>query len=132
MFLSKIKDNKPLSKKLIAKKLNFWKKHLQLNPKWDISFVLHENSLELPEDCQNMEAYIDIELGYWDAEIHINGPLCNEKNIDNVLVHELLHILTEPLENFARMSSHEKYHELITQLNESMIENLIPGIMNKL
>lgn len=126
-----MKQTKPLSSKLISKKINHWKKHLQLNPKWDISFVLHSSSIDLPEDCRNMEAYIDIELGYFDAEIHLNGPLVNEQNIDNVLVHELLHILTEPLDNFARMAAPEKYHEQITTFTESMIENLLPGILNK-
>ena len=124
-----MKQTKPLTRKLVSKKVNFWKKHLQLNPKWDISFILHSTSFELPEDCQNMEAYIDIELGYWDAEIHLNGPLVNDENIDNVIVHELLHIIVEPLDNFALMAIPEKYHDQIRIFAESMIENLIPGIM---
>jgi len=134
MFQSKIaqiaaKQDKPLTRKVISKKINFWKRHLKLNPKWDIDFVLHASPLELDEDYQHMEAYIDMELSYWDAEIHINGQLVNKDNIDNVIVHELLHLITEPLDKFARLAAPEKYHELITDLNESMIENLIPGIM---
>ncbi len=134
MFQSKItalaeKQTKPLTRKIIAKKINFWKKHIKLNPRWDVSFVLHASSLEIDEDYRNMEAYIDMEPSYWDAEMHINGPLVNEENIDNVIVHELLHIITEPLDKFARLAAPERYHELITDMNESMIENLIPGIM---
>lgn len=124
-----MKQTKPLTRQVVSKKVNYWKKHLKLNPKWDISFVLHGSSLELDEDVRHMEAYIDIELGYFDAEIHFNGPLVNENNIDNVIVHELLHILVEPLDHFARLAAPEKYHEQITIFAESMIENLIPGIM---
>lgn len=119
-----------MNRKTIQTKINFWRKHLELNPKWDIKFSLYESSLQMPEDARHMEACIDVDLAYFNATLELNGPMLNEKNIDNVLVHELLHILVEPLDNFALMAIPEKYHDQIRIHAESMIENLIPGIMN--
>lgn len=118
-----------LTRKAIQNKINFWRKHLQLNPKWDIKFILHENSLQMPEEFRNLEACIDIEQAYHNACLELNGPMINEKNIDNVLVHELLHIITEPLSHFCSLAVTDKYQDQVRVFTENMIENLIPGVM---
>lgn len=83
-----------MNRKTIQTKINFWRKHLELNPKWDIKFSLYESSLQMPEDARHMEACIDVDLAYFNATLP------------------------------------EKYHDQIRIHAESMIENLIPGIMN--
>jgi hypothetical protein len=118
-----------ITRKILHKKVKFWRNHLKINPKWDILVHLYENSNQMPEDSKDMEACIDVDLAYFDATVEFNGPLLNNKNIDNVIVHELLHILVEPLDNFALMALPEKYHDQVRIFAESMIENLIPGIM---
>jgi predicted metal-dependent peptidase len=117
------------SKKLFHKKVKFWRNHLKISPKWDIFFYLHQNSNEMPEDSQDVEACIDVDMAYFNATIDFNGPLINDKNVDNVIVHELLHIIVEPLDHFALLATPEKYHDQIRIFAESMIENLIPGVM---
>lgn len=118
-----------ISKKTFHKKIKFWRNHLKINPKWDIYFLLHENSNDMPEDCKDIEACIEVDLAYFDATMDFNGPRIDENNIDNVIVHELLHILVEPLDNFALMAAPKKYHDQVRVFAESMIENLIPGVM---
>jgi hypothetical protein len=118
-----------LNRKIINKKLNFWRKHLKLNPKWDITFAFHKSALDMPEDCQDVEACIDIEMAYFDAHIDLNGAMLDDFNVDNVLIHELLHIIIEPLDHYALLTAPEKYHDQIRIFAESAIENLIPGIM---
>ena len=118
-----------ITRKTIAKKINYWRKHLQLNTKWDITFDLYANSNDMPEDARDMEACIEVDLAYFNAHIELNGPMLNNDNVDNVLVHELLHIILEPLDNFALMATNERYHDQVRIFTESAIENLIPGVM---
>lgn len=119
-----------ISKKTLHKKIKFWRNHLKINPKWDFYVTLHENSNNMPADCHDIEACVEVDLAYFDADFDFNGPLLTDKNIDNVIVHELLHIIVEPLDHFALLATPEKYHDQIRIFAESMIENLIPGVMS--
>lgn len=118
-----------ISKKDLHRKIKFWRNHLKINPKWDFYVTLHSNSNTMPEDFRELEACCEIDMAYFNANFDFNVSLLNDENIDNVIIHELLHIITEPLNHFALLAIPEKYHSQIRIFNESMIENLIPGIM---
>jgi hypothetical protein len=104
---------------------------MRINPKYDITFILHQDINDVDEDFRHLEACSEIDMAYFNVIIEFNGQKLNKDNLDNVLIHELLHIIVEPLSHLCQLAVNERYKDLVRIYTESMIENLIPGIIGE-
>ena len=114
-----------LENNTLSKKINYWKKKIGVD-KFKIDFVISEDSS--PDDI-NTEADIEISLAYLNATITFYSPAIKESELDKVIVHELLHLILEPLSSILYQSMGKKYDKFVNDLIESTIEILSPIII---
>lgn len=83
----------------------------------------------MSEGNEDAMACISVDLRYFIAEIEFNAPEIEEQDLEGVILHELLHILIEPLSCAAGCGLGRKFEEMNSILCESTIERLMPGYL---
>lgn len=83
----------------------------------------------MSEGNQDAMACISVDLRYFIAEIEFNSPEIEEDELEGVILHELLHIIVEPLSCAAGCGLGKKFGEMNSILCESTIERLMPGYL---
>lgn len=75
-------------------------------------------------------ACITVDLRYFLATIEFNCALIQESDdLDSIVLHELLHIIIEPLACSSGCGLGKKFEEMNLILCESTIERLLPGYL---
>ena len=107
-----------------------WRKILQLESNWHIKFQIRNSSNEMSEGNQDAMACIVVDLRYFIADIEFNASEIDEADLEAVVLHELLHILIEPLSCSSGCGLGKKFEEMNSILTESTIEKLMPGYLH--
>lgn len=119
-----------LESKFIAKEVRKWRKILQIEPKWSITINIRNTIEEIVAGNEDALASIDIELGYFMATLEINTTnIKDDDDLDSIILHELLHIIIEPLACSSGCGLGKKFEEMNLILCESTIERLMPGYL---
>jgi hypothetical protein len=113
----------------VKKAIGRWRKILQIEPFWKIEFEVRHSSSEMSEGNQDSMACINVDLRYFVAEIEFNATEIEQNELDATVLHELLHILIEPLACAAGCGLGKKFEEMNSILCESTIERLMPGYL---
>jgi len=106
-----------------------WRKILQLEPYWNIKFSIRNSSNQMSPGNEDAMACIIVDLRYFVADIEFNAPEINEGELEAVILHELLHIVIEPLSTSSGCGLGRKFEEMNSILTESTIEKLMPGYL---
>lgn len=106
-----------------------WRKILHLEPHWNIKFQVRKSSNEMSMGNEDAMACIVVDLRYFIADIEFNAPEIEEPELEAVVLHELLHILIEPLSCSSGCGLGKKFEEMNSILTESTIEKLMPGYL---
>lgn len=117
-------------KRQIKATIDKWRKILQIEPRWKIRFEIKNSPSEMSEGYNDAQACVDVESSYFSATIEFNAAEIAENELDEVVLHELLHIILEPLSCVAACGLGKKYEEMNTTLTESTIERLSSGYLN--
>lgn len=107
-----------------------WRKILQLEPHWDIRFQIRNSSNEMSAGNEDAMACIVVDLRYFLANIEFNTPEIEASDLEAVVLHELLHIIIEPLSCASGCGLGPKFEEMNSILTESTIEKLMPGYLH--
>lgn len=107
-----------------------WRKILQLEPHWHIKFSVRNSSNEMSAGNEDAMACIVVDLRYFIADIEFNAPEIDEGDLEAVVLHELLHIVIEPLSCSSGCGLGRKFEEMNSILTESTIEKLMPGYLH--
>lgn len=110
--------------------INRWRKILELESNWKIEFEIRNSASEMSDGNQDSMACIHVDLRYFVADIEFNATEIDENELDAVILHELLHIIVEPLALSSACGMGKKYEEMNSVLCESTIERLLPGYLN--
>ncbi len=116
-----------LEPKVIDRKIKMWAKKLNVDS-FKIDFTISEDSSE--DSIDNM-AEIEISLAYNNAHIVFFAPAIRENQLDEVVIHELLHLVLEPLSSMLYQSMNKKFEKLVEDTVESTIERIIPVLLKK-
>lgn len=114
-----------LDNKTLDRKIKYWAKKLSVD-NYKIDFTISEDS---SSDDINIEAEIDISLAYLRASITFFEPAITENSLDDTIIHELLHIIFEPLSSMLQQSMGKKYDKLVEDTTESAIEKIVPVLV---
>lgn len=106
-----------------------WRKILQLEPHWNIKFSIRNSSNQMSPGNEDAMACIVVDLRYFIADIEFNAPEIDEGDLEAVILHELLHIIIEPLSTSSGCGLGQKFEEMNSILTESTIEKLMPGYL---
>lgn len=106
-----------------------WRKILRIEPQWSIKFEVRSSANEMSDGNQDAMACINVDLRYFIAELEFNSSEIDEGQLDSVILHELLHILIEPLSCSSACGLGEKFEPMNSILAESTIERLMPGYL---
>lgn len=106
-----------------------WRKILHLEPHWNIGFQIRNSSNEMSAGNEDAMACIVVDLRYFIASIEFNSPEIDESDLEAVILHELLHIVIEPLSCSSGCGLGRKFEEMNSILTESTIEKLMPGYL---
>jgi hypothetical protein len=117
------------SRQQIAKKINEWRSILGIEKRWVIKFDIKDSSSKMTEGNESAMACIEIELGYFYAYLQFNAPEIDEDELDEVVLHELLHLQLEPLSLSNKCGLGEDFEDMNTVLTESTIERLMTGYL---
>lgn len=113
----------------VKPKIDSWRKILDIEPKWTINFQVRKSTLDMSEGNEDALACISVDLRYFSACIEFNSPEIDEAELDAIILHELLHIIIEPISCSSSCGLGEKYEEMASVLCESTIERLMPGYL---
>ena len=79
---------------------------------------------------ETAQADIRVEWGYFFAVVEFNAhEIANEDVLDEVVCHELLHVVLAPLSSFAENGAGKVFNEHAINLTERTIEQLMPGYL---
>lgn len=119
-----------ITPQLVKQKINQWRTILDIEKRWTINFSIRTNPLEMSEGNEDSMACIFVQSGYFSASIEINSIEIDEHQLDATILHELLHILLDPLATSSDGGLGKNQQELNSILVESTIERLMPGYLN--
>ena len=118
-----------LDPKQVKAKIKMWQGILKLEPLWNVSFKIRNSAMDMSEGNEDAMACIAVDLRYFMAEIEFNSPEIEEGDLDCIILHELLHIILEPIAISSGCGLGEDYEEMNSVLTESTIERLMPGYL---
>ncbi len=118
-----------LESKAVKQVIGRWRNILHLEPYWQIKFQIRNSSNEMSDGNQDSMACIHVDLRYFVAEIEFNATEINDGELDAVVLHELLHIILEPITCSSACGLGRKFEEMSSILCESTIERLMPGYL---
>jgi hypothetical protein len=119
-----------LTQRQVKAIIDRWRKILHLESNWHITFQIRNSSNEMSEGNQDAMACIVVDLRYFIADIEFNAPEINEADLEAVVLHELLHIIIEPLSTSSGCGLGKKFEEMNSIFTESTIEKLMPGYLH--
>ena len=102
---------------------------LDIEKRWTINFDIRNSPLEMSEGNEDAMACIYVQSGYFSANIEFNTIEIDEGEFDATILHELLHILIDPLATASGNGLGKDHEELNSILVESTIERLMPGYL---
>lgn len=107
-----------------------WRKILEIEPRWNIHFHIRNSPNLMSAGNEDALACIDVDLKYFVADIEFNAAeIDDEDELEGVVLHELLHIIIEPISCAATCGMGKKFDEMSSILCESTIERLMPGYL---
>ena len=118
-----------ITAQLFKRKIKQWRTILDIEKRWRINFAIRNNPLEMSAGNEDAMACIAVQSGYFIAIIELNTLEINEHELDATILHELLHIIIDPLATSSNGSLGKAQEELNTILVESTIERLMPGYL---
>lgn len=103
--------------------IRFWRKILGIDSEWDIVLKLNDT---WQDDDQHRDAagHITVEQGYFRAYLSLNVFNLKPDELDEVIVHELVHIVLAPLATFAQSTLTEAQEALAVNTIEATTERL--------
>lgn len=108
-----------------------WRTLLGINPLYRI-FLRVNNTPDpklKPKERADVEALCDVDQAYWKVTITLNAYEFEAKDLEYVLVHELLHVVMARTESLIRESYGDKHHGTAINLIESNVEQLAQAFM---
>ena len=119
-----------ITSQLLKQKIKLWRTILDIEKRWVINFQIRDNPLEMSEGNEDAMACIYVQSGYFNANIELNTVEVSEDELDSTILHELLHILIDPLATSSGGGIGKEHEELNSILVESTIERLMPGYLH--
>jgi hypothetical protein len=119
-----------ITPQLLKQKIRQWRTILDIEKRWVINFDIRNNPLEMSEGNEDAMACIFVQSGYFSANIEINAIEVDEDELDSTILHELLHILIDPLATSSGNGLGKDHEELNSIMVESTIERLMPGYLH--
>lgn len=80
---------------------------------------------------EDAEACITVSLSYLTAFIEFNESLIDERELDAIIAHEMLHIVVEPLSSLAYQGLGKRFSRAAEDATESLIERLVSVLKEK-
>jgi hypothetical protein len=106
-----------------------WRKILKIEPQWKIKHHVRNRPTEMSVGNMDSMACIEVDLRYFIADIEFNAQEIEEDELQSVILHELLHIILEPISCASGCGLGKKFEEMNSILTESTIEKLMPGYL---
>ena len=112
---------------VIGRCIKKWMKRLRFDPAWTIRYKI-VSAKDMDENAEDALACVEIS-DYFSAEILFCQERLEAKALDEVVVHELLHIILHPVALALQDSMGKDHSQLLTNMMESTIERLVPGYL---
>jgi len=103
-----------------------WRRRLGLESRWQINVTVHETVDEWPEVHAGDVAYIAVSPGYFQADLHIDKTAAEQclEPLEDVVLHELVHIVTWPLWVVVRDTVGSISADAARDMNEAVTEQI--------
>jgi hypothetical protein len=99
-----------------------WRKHLGIGDQWRIEVRIKEKPGD--DDGDDAQAHIVVTPQYFHATMVLNAWQCEGVNLEEVVCHEMLHVVMKPIETIVESAMGERFAELGEQHLESVVERL--------
>jgi hypothetical protein len=109
----------------VAKRVKKWRRVLGLGPDWRIGVRVLESPEDPGADANDAVAYIRVEPGYFQAAMTVNAwHVDKATDLDQVIAHELTHIILQPVCTIVEAALGEHMAEVANQNMEALCERV--------
>lgn len=113
----------PLSLRREAQRLiKKWRRHLGIGDQWRIELKVNEKPRG--DEAEDAQAHIVVTPQYFHAQMEINAWQVVGVDLEEIICHELLHVVMKPIETIVEGAMGERFAELGEQHLEGVVERL--------
>jgi predicted metal-dependent peptidase len=109
----------------LAARVKHWRALFALDKLWDIEIKLEATEVTMPSDAKGSAGACEPDSSYFQATLYFcEEHIQNESELELTIIHELLHVVMNPLELAARSALTTSHEEVTDMLLESTIERI--------
>lgn len=114
----------------VARRVQRWRRILGLGRDWQINVRVLDAPEHAEDDRNDATAYIKVEPGYFFANMTVNGwHVDKDTDLDHVIVHELVHVLLQPVCTIVESAMGEHMSEVAEQNMEALCERIARAVL---
>jgi hypothetical protein len=120
-----------VDEKYVRGRVDYWRKLLAFEKRWKIIVNIIPTVEQMSEDQKSSAAFVNIESAYFQADITIcleNNK--NKQDLDDTIVHELIHIILDPLDKIVQETLLASGPDFSTMVTEQVVERLMSVVTN--
>ena len=99
-----------------------WRRILWIGDEWNIKARVIDDEAEADEDTRDVVAYIVVLPEVWSANLTVNAWKLPEGGLEQAIVHELTHIIMQPIATILECGLGEKFEPVAEQHVEAITE----------
>lgn len=109
-----------VTRRELTRLIGKWRRILGIAEQWRIGVRI--NDKPKPDEEEDAHARIAVQPQYFSAELDIYAWNCVDVDLDEVICHEMLHIVTKPTETLVHAAFGKRLSEPAEQHCESLVD----------
>lgn len=114
-------------KRDVTRLVRKWRKHLGIGEQWRVDVKVNEHPSG--SEAEDAQAHITVTPQYFHASLEVNAWQVDGVDLDEVIAHEMLHVLMKPIETIVEGAMGERFAELGEQHLESVVERMARALV---
>ncbi len=111
-----------VSRREVQRLITKWRRILGIGNQWRVDLKI--NKAPRGEELEDAQAHIVVSPGYYHADMVVNAWQCVGIDLDEVVCHEMLHIVMKGVETVVEGAMGDRFAEVGEQMLESVVERL--------
>jgi hypothetical protein len=112
--------------------LKKWRKRLGLPEQWTFTAAINHTSEGLSKKLKRLDGQVDIKHEYYLADFTFNlWQHDNKKELEETVVHELLHVVLAPVIKLAQLRGGRRWRKVVSHAEEAVVTVLSKALIKR-